>query len=224
MSERTFVEPGSPLSLKLFHAWCRACITSTYLQGRAPALLFADSPTQEVPVIAEWDVEGEMPERADFLSDLIVDWVNTTQASQIGIGIPFAGDVLGVLLLTVDETGHVAEQAQADEHGLSGWRPLPRGGLPFGDWQRLLAKHAGYRDFTKWRCTRCESVCPGEADERPSPCDYCGSDEIEAVSTETPLAPPRPPYDKDYVSEELELLASPFVQTLVGLINGRRQG
>lgn len=213
------VEPGSPLALTLFHAWCRGGVALWLSRGSAPFLLFADGPNQAEAIIASWELEDDLPETAGFLTDLIERWMDETAASQIGISIPFRGEADGILLLSVDETGHIAEQATIGDDGFpERWGPMPRGGLPFEKWQRLLATNAGYRDFTKWRCRTCESVCPGEADEIPSPCDFCGFEEIEVVPIETPLAPPRPPYDEDYVSEEAELLESPLALTVLGLL------
>lgn len=143
------------------------------------------------------------------------------ERSQIGISVPFHGDIDGVMLLCVDETGHIAEAATSDVDGfLEQWRPLPPGGLPFADWQRTLAKHAGYRDLSKWCCRDCDSVCLGEADEIPSPCEFCGSDHVEAVSIETSLSPPRPPFLADEEPDALELclFASPFGASLLELI------
>jgi hypothetical protein len=225
MTNPTQVELGSPLSLTLFHAWCRVAVAWRLHEGSAAALLFADGPDQEQPVIAEWEIKGALPETTGFLTELIEGWMAEMAASQIAISIPYHGGVDGVLLLCVDETGHIAERATIDDDGFLGkWRELPPGGLPFGKWQRLLATYAGYRDFTKWRCRLCESVCAGEADEIPSPCDFCGSQEIEAVSIETPLSPPRQPFVADYEPDELELFTSPFGMTLLGVITGGAQG
>lgn len=47
----------------------------------------------------------------------------------------------------------------------------------------------------KWKCNNCESVCEGEKGFVPTPCDYCGSEDIVEVPAETPEAPPKPPYD-----------------------------
>jgi hypothetical protein len=221
MTDRMQVEPGSPSPLTLFHAWCRGGVALSLSRDSAPLLLFADGPNLEEPLVDSWELEGERPEEAGFLTDLIERWMAETEASQIGISIPFRGETDGILLISVGETGHVAEQTAL---GLDGfperWRTMPRGGLPFARWQALLATNAGYRQFTKWRCRTCESVCPGEADEIPSPCDFCGFEEIEAVPIETPLAPPQPPYDDDYVSEQAELLESPLALTVLGLLAG----
>jgi hypothetical protein len=219
MIDQTNVEPGSPLSLTLFHAWCRVAVAWALHQGRPPALLFADGPAREQPSIAEWEIELPLPESGSFLTELIERWMDDAEASQIAISIPFHGDGDGVLLLCVDETGHVAEVAMTDTDGYPDeWQPLARGGLPFGDWQRRLAKHAGYRDLSKWRCGGCESICIGESDEIPSPCEFCGSEQIESVPIETPLAPPQPPYLPDREPDELDLFTSPFGLTLLELI------
>jgi hypothetical protein len=47
----------------------------------------------------------------------------------------------------------------------------------------------------KWKCEKCESVCEGEKGLVPTPCDFCGSEEIVEVSMDTPEAPPKSPWD-----------------------------
>lgn len=226
MINRTDVEPpGSPLSLTLFHAWCRGRLALALSRDSAVSLLFADGPSLESPMVSGWGFDEGHPEETGFLTELIEVWMTATNASQIGISIPFRGESDGILLLSVDETGHVAEQTTLGIDGFPElWRSMPPGGLPFARWQAQLATSAGYRNFTKWRCRTCGSVCPGEADEMPSPCDFCGSELIKVVPIETPLRPPRSPYDEDYVSAETELLESPLGLTLLGLLAGPVQG
>jgi hypothetical protein len=50
-------------------------------------------------------------------------------------------------------------------------------------------------DEGRWKCNTCESVCEGDPSIIPTPCDYCGGTDIIAVPLETPLAPPKPPWD-----------------------------
>lgn len=218
MCDRTQIEPGSALSLPLFHRWCRAQVVLSVMRGELPELLFADGPRQETPFWAFWSVEGERPTTHEFILQTIWSWAIDREASQVGLCIPFGGEQPGALLLTVDESGAIAEQAFVDisdgDAVLHEWVDVGTGLFPVIDWQELLAENAGYREFTKWRCNLCLSVCPGEADELPAPCDFCASSDIEAVGLDVPLAPPRPPYDENYVSDEEELLSSPFVQML----------
>jgi ferredoxin len=103
--------------------------------------------------------------------------------------------------VTVDETGASAARAYValvdEAMQLGEWREVAVEHLPVEEWQRTLATNAGYEDFVKWRCNRCESVCPGEAAEVPAPCEFCGGGEIEQVAITTPLSDPRPPYDEE---------------------------
>lgn len=213
-------EPGSPLSLRLFHRWCRAQVVLTIMRGEVPELLFADGPRQPKPFWAFWEVTGVPPSTHEFIVKTLPSLAGEFAASQVGICIPFGGEQPGALLLTVDETGAIAEQAFADidDDGravtLHQWVDVGTDLFPVADWQGLLAIHAGYENFTKWRCNGCESVCPGEAAEAPTRCDFCGSSDVDDVGVSLPLAPPRPPFDAEYVSDEDELMASPFVQML----------
>jgi hypothetical protein len=47
----------------------------------------------------------------------------------------------------------------------------------------------------RWQCRGCNSVCEGEKEFKPTPCDFCGSEDIVEVPLETPLRPPDKPYD-----------------------------
>ena len=95
MSIQIQFQPGSPLPLTLFHAWCRVAIAWAMHEGRPPALLFADGPSCQEPQIAEWAIGQPLPESDGFLTALIEHWMTDTARSQIGISIPFQGDVDG---------------------------------------------------------------------------------------------------------------------------------
>lgn len=225
MIDRTPIEPGSPLSLPLFHRWCRGQVVLAMMRGELPELLFADGPRQETPLWAFWSVEGVPPTTLEFILQTIWSWAIDREASQVGLCIPFGGEQTGALLLTVDETGAIAEQALVDVNDdgavLHEWVDVGTDLFPVTEWQELLAEHAGYDDFAKWRCKSCQSVCAGEAADVPTPCSFCASTEIERVGIEVPLAPPLPPYDENYVSDEEELLSSPFVRMLRAAIAGQ---
>lgn len=225
MTDRTQIEPGSALSLPLFHRWCRAQVLMAVMRGELPELLFADGPQQEAPLWTFWSVEGTRPATREFILETIPSWAYDREASQVGLCIPFDGEQPGALLLTVDETGAIAEQAFVDitDDGavLHEWVDVGTDLFPVTEWQRLLAVYAGYDDFTKWRCNQCQSVCAGDAADVPTPCFFCASTDIERVGLEVALAPPRPPYDENYVSDEAELLSSPFVQMLRAAIAGQ---
>jgi hypothetical protein len=216
--------PGSPWSGDEFHAWCRAHVAFEILVPRIPKLFFADGPTQPEPEVRLWELAGEPPSTEEFLIGVIPRWIEDSAASQIGVSVPFGGETPGVTLLTVDEASAQAEQVEValvnDQTRLGAWEPVSLDQLPVAEWQQTLQRNAGYLDFAKWRCRRCQSVCPGEADTVPSPCDFCGSGDIECVPLATPLAPPVPPWQP----ERTLRIDSPFVQTLLGIIHGRGQG
>lgn len=215
-------QPGSPAPLALFHRWCRCYVELTVMQSRLPQLVFADGPDFDEATYELWGLAGVTPSTVELLARLIPAQAAQTGASQVGVSVPFGDDAPGVLLVTVDETGAVAEQAgvrQVDDYlQLEEWLSAATDELPVVVWQELLASNAGYRRFGKWRCRDCGSVCPGEADVVPVPCDYCHGDNVAPVTLGTPLAPPQPHYDLP------SSVASPFVQTLLGIIRGRPQG
>jgi hypothetical protein len=192
-------EPGSPRPLYLFARWCRAAVELEVLQFVVPTLLFIDGADLEEPLVEQWQTNGRTPSREELLSRLIPSAASRHLASQVGASVPFGGPQPGIFLLAVDETGAVAEQSyvviEHDHLELGSWAPVGTATLPLEAWQRVFALHAGYEEFVKWRCRRCQSVCPGEAAVYPAPCDFCGSNDIEEVTLATPLAPPRTPYE-----------------------------
>lgn len=48
---------------------------------------------------------------------------------------------------------------------------------------------------TKWQCRGCNSVCAGEKEVIPTPCDFCGSKDIAEVPLDTDERPPDAPWD-----------------------------
>jgi hypothetical protein len=193
-------EPGSPCPLYLFERWCRGSVELAVLRFEVPTLLFADGDELDEPLLEQWQLSGTVSEPAELLRHLVPGIATRHHASQVGVSIPCGGDGPGVFLLTIDETGVIAERAnvfvEAEHLELGPWGPAGTEQLPVSSWQHLLAANAGYAEFAKWRCRRCRSVCPGEAALVPAPCDFCGSDDIERVPLGTPLAPPAPPYDQ----------------------------
>ena len=203
------LELGSP-PFFLFHHWCRKTVELGVMEMTMPTFVFAGGRNLE-PLFEEWHVNGRPPATAALIAKLVPVYTELFGASQIGVSVPFGGASAGVLLVVVDETSVAVEQAHVaidnDHLELGLWSPTAPAALPVADWQRQLAENAGYERFAKWRCRGCSSVCPGEATEVPSPCDFCGSTEIESVSLSTPLAPPRPPHDRN-----------PFLERVLGII------
>lgn len=221
----TQVEPGSPQPLDAFHAWCQACVSFVLAGEQIPRLLFADGRFQEHPILASWEGEDAPLEPVEFAAEILSALAADTTASQLGICVPFGGDEPGLYLVTCDETGSRVDRALVE---------MTKEGTTFKRWERvdpilataetyeLLARKARYRQFSKWRCRRCGSVCCGEADEPPTSCEFCGSTAVEGVPLDTPLAPPRPPYDVDYVHGENARIAPAFLQMLRLIVDGSR--
>lgn len=217
MQHRLHAEPGSPLPLTLFSAWCRSHILLALLAEETTDLLFVDGPELSEPGRLGYSLTGSIPSLEEFLDPLIAACAADGH-SQVGACLSSAGWPRQLLLVCVDETGLQLEQAVADPRddgvALSTFRlvDLP---LSIAAWQRQLGAAAGYRSVAKWRCRRCTSVCIGEAADRPSPCAYCASDDVIEVALTTRLAPPMPPWDEHYEDEEMALLQSPFMQELL---------
>lgn len=195
-------EPGSPSTLEAFHNWCRDLVAAAVAERQRPDILIGDSRERDEPIVAYWDVRGEPPSLTEFLDRTVPSWARETASSQVSIAVATdEDDGPAVFLVSADETGLVAATAVATVRDgdalLLPWRDFFGGILPWHRWQPDLARLAGYRDFAKWRCETCRSVCPGEAAVTPSPCDFCGGDEVVRVDKLTPLAPPHPPYDGD---------------------------
>lgn len=216
MNERTPVEPGSPLPLTLFTAWCRTQLLLALLAEEATDLLFMDGHELDEPCRLGYSLSGSIPSLAEFLDPLVAA-AAAAGSSQVGACLSSPGWPRQLLLVCVDETGLQIEQAIADPSdegvALSTFRRVD---LPISSivWQQQLGAVAGYRSVAKWRCQRCESVCIGEIDEHPSPCCYCASGDVVAVELTTPLASPIAPWDEHYDDPEAALLRSPFAQEL----------
>jgi hypothetical protein len=218
MDDRSQVEPGSPLPLTLFTAWCRTQILLALLAEETTDILFVDGPDRHGPTRLGYTITGGASSLEKFLDPLVKAGAAGGR-SQIGVCMSSTGWPRQLLLACLDETGLQLEQAVAnpsqDGVTLSIFRrvDLP---IPTTVWQQQLAAAAGYRSATKWRCRQCRSVCIGEEDERPSPCCYCASGDVVKVELTTPLAPPMAPWDEHYEDEETALLRSPFAQELLG--------
>jgi hypothetical protein len=212
-------EPGSPRPLYIFQRWCRSVVELAVLQFEVPSIFFVDGPELEEPVTEQWQMRGSRPSWPELARRLVPSLAAERLASQVGVSIPFGGDTAGVVLLALDETGVVAERAQAsvvDDHvELGPWTAQIADDLPVAAWQQLLAANAGYEEFSKWCCLRCRSVCPGEAALCPAPCDFCGSEDVARVPLATPLAPPAPPYDQ-------RRFDGPFLEALLGMTDHGR--
>jgi hypothetical protein len=226
--------PGSLAPLTLFHRWCR-CFTELAVMHspRPPRLIFTDGRDFDEPQHEQWTVTGEVPTTDELLRRLIPAQATRTGASQVGVCVPIGDPAPIVLVIAVDETGALAEHADVHQLGdsfhVDEWAPASLDELPITVWQQLLALNAGYHRFAKWRCIGCGSVCPGEADERPGPCDFCGRKDVEAVPIETPLEPPRLA-DSETADETTgssnvakQLGRSPF-NALLGVVRRRGRG
>jgi len=205
---RPMSTPGSPCLLSEFARWCRIHIDHVVAADQVPALLFADGPDFDEALAVSWHLDGIAPATEELLTHLIPAWTVQSSASQIAVSVPFGRPHHGVSLVALDESEYLIEQAHldVDRLRLGDWEAI-RADLDVTAWQAQLAHNAGWEEFAKWRCRRCNSVCAGEATIVPSPCDYCAATEIDRVPLATALRDPDPPY-------------SPFVATLFE-INGR---
>lgn len=189
--------PGSPVSFNVFARRCRALVDGFVFRSARPAILVADGPEFEELVVLDWEVEGEPPPIERLLTRLVPTWIEQTGGSQVAISVPFDRPRPGVSLLMLDEAAHAIETSHLDvvRMRLRAWRALTVD-LPLVAWQEVLAENAGWQELAKWRCRHCQSVCAGEADAVPTPCDFCRSTMIERVELGTPLREPDPPYDR----------------------------
>jgi hypothetical protein len=201
-------EPGSPVALDCFARWCRVEIDDSVAADEDPSLLFAYGPDFEEPLVLGWHLVGERLDTEELITRLVPPWITRTGASQIGIVVPFGRPRPGVNLIAVDELELVAERSYLDigRLRLGEWEAVPCR-LPFTEWQAAMGTNAGWQELAKWRCRRCESVCPGEAAVVPNPCDFCGSTEIERVDLATPLREPDPPWQTE-IPPLLELIGN----------------
>jgi hypothetical protein len=213
-------EPGSPVPFPHFCRWCRSHVALATAAGLVPQLLFADGPRFDETIVSAWEMPGRCPDTVALAQELIPAVAAQTGASQVALAVPFGGPAPGVTFICVDETESVGEEAlvDLDRLRLELWLPVEPALFPISDWQQLLARNAGYREFAKWRCRHCRSVCPGEAANVPTPCDFCASTDIERVSLETALRAPDPPY-RDETAEAVDAVASPFIDTILAIID-----
>jgi hypothetical protein len=206
---RRMSDPGSPIELTLFARRCRALVDGYIFRSETPALLVAGGTEIEGSLIVDWHLEGQPPASEEVLAKLVPAWIADSGGSQVGVAFPFGQPRLGVSLVVADEFDSMIEQAYLDVERmrLRAWRPVGAE-LPILDWQKLLAANAGWRELAKWRCRRCQSVCGGEADEMPTPCEFCESSDIQRVPLETPLSGPEPPYEgsSSFLAELLALI------------------
>lgn len=191
--------PGSPFALSEFHAVCRALVHVAISRHEQAQLLFTVDEEGSQLDARTWERSAWTEQTtSDLLNATVLDAIHKCSGSQIGVALPVLGQEPAILLLSVDEAELIVERAvfmlADDLVALGPWLAETIEGLHVTSWQRLLAHNAGYRCLTKWRCRRCGSVCPGEADAVPSPCDYCGGREIEAVPLEAPLREPAWPW------------------------------
>jgi hypothetical protein len=212
-------EPGSPEELALFQRWCRANVELVVMRLLVPNFLFLDGPAFDEPTLQQLHLARPTPDPLTLMRRALPTHAAATGASQVAISVAAGGEEPYALLVAVDETGAIAETAaiglDGDRPAVAVWQAADISTLPIKAWQQLLAANAGYDEFAKWLCRRCESVCPGEASEIPAPCDFCGSNEIEQVEIDTPLRPPKPPFN----GPELRAMDSSLIQTVLGTIH-----
>jgi hypothetical protein len=194
---RRVTVPGSPAPLAAFARFCRAEIDAVIAGDEMPSLLFAHGPDFPVALTLGWQLIGERPDNEELIEQLLPAWIDQTGASQVAIAMPFGRPRPGTTLVALDELESLVERSYVDvaRLRLSVWQPIVCH-LNLSRWQRTLAENAGWHRLAKWRCRRCGSVCPGEADEAPTPCDYCQSTKIEPVAMTTPLRDPDPPWNE----------------------------
>jgi hypothetical protein len=209
-------KPGSPMSLRAFHSWCHIQVVLAASRQLPPAFLFASGPRLKRPFVLAWTPEDGMGPK-ELFENVFLCWIEITGASQVGVAIPLSWSEENFLLLALDETGVLIGGALTDETddepGLMDWASYDLTSPAVLDCQRLLARNAGYHDFSKWRCGRCRSVCCGEAGGIPRRCPYCKGDDIAEVSLDTRLVQPRPPYHERY---EPDCSGFPPIPTLIG--------
>jgi hypothetical protein len=148
MTDRTKIEPGSPQPLTDFHAWFRGGAIWRASHGEVPAALAANGPNRKEPLVTEYSMTGTPPPLGELVGQLVPNWIDQSEASQIGFSIPFgrAADCYHLLLLSIDETGYIAEHAAigVDGHILHFEEMSPDNPWPFAEWQDRLARNAGY--------------------------------------------------------------------------------
>jgi hypothetical protein len=173
---RRVTAPGSPTTLADFARFCRAEIDAVIAGDEMPSLLFAFGPDFLAPLILGWRLSEDRPDNAELVEQLLPAWIDQTKASQVAIAMPFGRPRPGATLVAVDELESLVEHSYVDIERLrlGEWRSIVCD-LDLSSCQRTLADNAGWLQLAKWRCRRCGSVCPGEADQVPSPCDYCQS-------------------------------------------------
>lgn len=92
---------------------------------------------------------GTPPPVGELVSQLVPNWIEQERASQIGISLPFGhvADCYHLLLLSIDETGYIAEHAAIGTNGqIFHFEEMPPDSpWPFSEWQELLARNAGHR-------------------------------------------------------------------------------
>jgi hypothetical protein len=148
MTNPTQIEPGSPQPLTDFHAWFRGGAISRASRGEVPAALAANDPRRKEPLVTEYQMTGTPPPVGELVGQLVVNWINESEASQIGLSLPFGhdGDRYHLFLLSIDETGYIAEHAVVGVDGqiLHIEEMSPDSPWPFAEWQGMLARNAGY--------------------------------------------------------------------------------
>jgi hypothetical protein len=202
-------EVGSAVEFDVFARSCRALVDDYVFREEVPAILVADGPDFDAPILLDWHLEGTPPPREEVVDRLVPAWIEQSGGSQIAVSVPFREPRPGVSLLIVDEGDWAFEHAYLDvaRLRLEAWQDVGgRNALALTDWQATLAQNAGWRDYAKWRCRRCQSVCGGEAEDPPTPCSFCESTEVERVALETALRPPASPWGSSLLERMLGAL------------------
>ena len=109
-------DPGAdalPMSLAEFHACLRGGAVWRASNGEVPAALAANRPDFKEPLVSEYTFTGTSPPIGELIDGLMVNWIKTTDACQIGVCMPFDNrpQSYRLLLVSVDPTGYLAEHA-----------------------------------------------------------------------------------------------------------------
>ncbi|HLX32610.1 MAG TPA: hypothetical protein VKR79_07565 [Gaiellaceae bacterium] len=137
---------GSSMPLEEFHLWFKGGALWRAGRGEIPSALAANGPGQEGPSITEFVITGSPSSAAELVAQLITDWIEQSQASQVALCLPLGNDDdrYELFLFSLDATGVVAEQAAFSREGqLLSLQTQSLDGTwwPIEEWQNKLARH-----------------------------------------------------------------------------------